>query len=142
MLRLALLLLAAPAFADSVVATRTLRAQTVITQEDLTLVDADLPGALGDPALAYGLETRVAIYAGRPVLPEHLGPPALVQRNQSVTLVYLDGALSISTEGRSLARGSEGDIVKVLNISSRTTVSGRVGPDGAIYVGWDEKNAD
>lgn len=143
MQRLALfLLIATPAAADSVVATRTLRANTVIAPEDLTLVAAELAGALQDPGVAYGLETRVAIYAGRPVCPEDLGPPTLVQRNQTVTLVYATGALAISTEGRALARGSEGDVVQVINIASRTTVSGRVGPDGAIYVGWDDQNAD
>lgn len=137
-----LLLSATPALADSVVATRTLRALTVIGPDDLTLVEADLSGALQDPALAIGMETRVAIYAGRPVQPEDLGSPTLVQRNQLVTLVYLSGTLAISTEGRALARGSEGEIVQSLNLASRTTVSGRVGPDGAIYVGWDDQNED
>lgn len=143
MLRFTLfLLIAAPAAADSVVATRTLRAQTVIAADDLTLVAADLPGALSDPLGAYGLETRVAIYAGRPVRPEDLGQPTLVQRNQTVMLIYATGALAISTEGRALARGSEGEVVQVINLASRTTVSGRVGADGAVYVGWDDKNAD
>jgi flagellar basal body P-ring formation protein FlgA len=135
---LVLFLLAGPALAESVVATRTLRPNTVIGPDDLTIVDAALPGALTDPALALGLETRVAIYAGRPVLPSDLGTPTLVQRNQVVNLVYLAGGLAISTEGRALARGSEGETVRVINLASRTTVSGRVGPDGAVYVGWDK----
>ncbi len=135
---LALLLLAGPALAESVVATRTLRPNTVIGPEDLTIVDAALPGALTDPALALGLETRVAIYAGRPVLQADLGTPTLVQRNQVVSLVYIAGGLAISTEGRALARGSEGETVRVINLASRTTVRGRIGPDGAVYVGWDE----
>lgn len=133
-----LLLLATPALAESVVATRTLRPNTVIGPDDLTVVDAALPGALSDPALALGLETRVAIYAGRPVLQADLGTPTLVQRNQVVSLVYLAGSLAISAEGRALARGSEGETVRVINLASRTTVSGRIGPDGAVYVGWDE----
>ena len=133
-----LLLLATPALAESVVATRTLRPNTVIGPDDLTVVDAALPGALSDPALALGLETRVAIYAGRPVLQSNLGSPTLVQRNQVVSLVYLAGSLAISAEGRALSRGSEGETVRVINLASRTTVSGRIGPDGAVYVGWDE----
>ena len=132
------LLLAAPALAESVVATRTIRAQTVIGPEDLTLVAAELPGALTDPEAALGLEAKVAIYAGRPVMSADLGSPALVQRNQIVTLIYLSGSLAISTEGRALARGSQGDTVRVLNLASRSAVTGRIGPDGAVYVGWDE----
>ncbi len=135
---IAVLALVTPAMAESVVATRTLRAQTVIGPDDLTVVDARLPGALADPELALGLETRVASYAGRPVMPGDLGAPTLVQRNQMVSLVYMAGGLAISTEGRALSRGSEGETVRVINLGSRTTVSGRVGSDGAVYVGLDE----
>jgi flagella basal body P-ring formation protein FlgA len=139
MLRILLILsLAAPAAAESVVATRTIRAKALIAPEDLTLVSAELPGALNDPADAIGQEARVAIYAGKPVRPGDLGPPTLVERNQLVTLVYLSGGLAISTEGRALGRGSEGDALRVMNLGSRNTVTGRVGPDGAVYVGWNE----
>jgi flagellar basal body P-ring formation protein FlgA len=133
-----LLLMSSPAIAESVVATRTIRPQTLIAPEDLTLVAAEVPGALTDPALALGLEARVAIYAGKPVRSGDLRAPTLVERNQTVPLIYLAGGLAISTEGRALARGSDGDMVRVMNLASRTTVNGRVGPDGAVYVGWED----
>ena len=134
----ALLLLTAPALAESLVATRTIRAQSVIAAEDVALVEAALPGALADPGLAIGLEARVAIHAGRPVRAKDLAAPALVERNQLVKLFFLSGGLAIATEGRALARGAEGEVIRALNLASRTTVSGRVGPDGALYVGWTE----
>ena len=138
MLRILILMaLAAPVSAESLVATRTIRAKSVVAPEDLTLVSAELPGALSDPGQAVGLEARVSIYAGKPVRPGDLGPPTLVERTQLVTLVYLSGGLAISAEGRALARGSEGDEVRVMNLGSRNTVSGRVGPDGSVYVGWN-----
>jgi len=138
MLRLvAFLMFAQPAFAESVVATRTIRAKSLIAPEDLTLVSAELPGALGDPALAIGQEARVSIYAGKPVKLGDFGPPTLVQRNQLVTLIYSTGGLSIATEGRALDRGSEGEELRVMNLHSKNTVTGRIGPDGAVYVGWD-----
>ena len=135
---IALLLMAGPVVAESVVATRTIRAQTVIGPEDMALVDAALPGALDDPALAIGLEARVAIYAGRPIRAADIGAPALVDRNQLVRLIYLSGGLAISAEGRVLDRGAEGDVVRAMNLGSRSTVQGRVGPDGAVFVGWNE----
>jgi flagella basal body P-ring formation protein FlgA len=135
---LLLVALATPAMADSLVATRTIRAKALIAAEDLALVSAELPGALTDPIEAVGLEARVAIYAGKPVRPGDLGPPTLVERNQPVKLIYLSGGLAILTEGRALARGSEGDDVRVMNLGSRNTVTGRIGPDGAVYVGWNE----
>jgi flagella basal body P-ring formation protein FlgA len=132
------LMLAGPGLAESVVATRMIPAQSVIGPEDVTLVDAELRGALADPSLAVGQETRVAIYAGKPVRLSDLGAPTLVQRNQVVPLIYRSGGLAISTEGRALARGSEGEVIRIMNLGSRTTVSGRIGPDGAVYVGWED----
>lgn len=135
---LLILALAVPAAAESVVATRTIRAKAMIVPEDLTLVNAELPGALTDLAAAVGQEARVSIYAGKPVRPGDLGPPTLVERNQVVTLIYVAGGLAISTEGRALGRGSAQDTIRVMNLGSRTTVSGRIGPDGAVYVGWND----
>ena len=138
MLRVVIVLaLATPVSAESLVATRTIRARTLVLPEDVTLVGAELPGALSDPAAAVGLEAKVAIYVGKPLHPGDLGPPTLIERNQLVTLVYLSDGLAISTEGRALARGSEGDEVRVMNLGSRNTVTGRIGPDGAVYVGWN-----
>lgn len=130
-----ILLLPGVAQADSLIATRTLRAETVIGFNDFTVVDASIPGALDDPAQAIGLETRVTLYAGRPLKAGDLGPPAIVDRNQVVSLAYGGGGLSILTEGRALARGGVGDVIRVMNLASRTTVSGRIGPDGVVHVG-------
>lgn len=135
---LMIFMLATPVSAESVVATRTIRAKALIALEDLTLVSAELPGALSDPEAAIGQEARVAIYAGKPVRPGDLGPPTLVDRNQVVRLVYVTGGLAISTEGRALGRGSAGDEIRVMNLGSRNTVSGRIGPDGAVFVGWND----
>lgn len=130
-----LLLLPGVAAAESLVAARTIPARSVIAAEDVMLVDADIPGALtgADPAL--GLEARVTIYAGRPVRAGDIGAPALVERNAIVTLVYRTGALSIRAEGRALSRAAAGEVVRVMNLESRTTVSGLVAPDGTILVG-------
>lgn len=131
------LLIAQPVAAESLVATRTIRAQSVIAPDDLTLVDAKVPDALTDPAQAVGQQARITIYAGRPLRLADLGPASVVDRNQVVPLVYLAGGLAITTEGRALARGAEGDVIRVINLGSRTTVSGRVGPDGTVYVGGE-----
>ena len=134
MWRLALLLWPLPALADSLVATRTIRAQRPITTEDITAVVAEIPGALTDPAQAIGQEARVVIYAGRPVLAADLGPAAIVLRNQIVPLAYAAGGLVILTEGRALARGGVGEVIDVMNMASRTRVRGRVGADGVVHV--------
>jgi flagellar basal body P-ring formation protein FlgA len=123
------------AMADSLVATRTIRAQSVVTAEDVTLVAADIPNAMTQVADAVGLEARVAIYAGRPINAADVGPPALVDRNQIVPLAYQSGGLAILTEGRALTRGGVGDVIRVMNLASRSTVTGRVAANGTVVVG-------
>lgn len=135
MWRVIFLCLPGMAMADSVVATRTIRAHSVIQADDLTLVAAAIPNALGNLADAVGLEARVSIYAGRPILASDLGAPAVVDRNQIVQLAYRSGALAILTEGRALARGGVGDVIRVMNLASRNTVSGRIAANGAVLVG-------
>lgn len=122
------------ASAESLLAARNIRPETVLTAADFVLVADTIPGAADHPDLVIGMETRVAIYAGRPILPQDLGPPALVDRNQIVLLHYTTGGLSIQAEGRMLDRGGYGDVVRVMNLSSRTTISGIVEPDGSIRV--------
>jgi flagellar basal body P-ring formation protein FlgA len=135
-MRLLLLALLAttPAQADSLIATHTIRPQTILTSADFAVVDADIPGALTDPAAAIGLEARVTLYAGRPISVDDVGRAAVVERNQTVALIYRSGGLSILTEGKALARGGPGDIIKVMNLTSRTTVMGIIGLDGTVAV--------
>jgi flagellar basal body P-ring formation protein FlgA len=123
------------ALADAVVATRTLRANTVIGAEDVALSDRIAPpGAASAPEDVVGLEARVTLYAGRPIPLSAVGPPALVERNQVVTLVFQRGGLEIRAEGRALGRGGEGDSIRIMNLASRNTVTGWVAGDGQIHV--------
>ncbi len=131
---LALALLALPAAAETLVATRTIRAQAIIEPQDLTFAAIATPGALDDPSDVVGMEARVVLYAGRPIRPGDIGPPAIVERNQIVALVFRQGPLTIAAEGRALARGGAGDMIRVMNLASRGTVTGIVDPDGSVSV--------
>lgn len=125
---------AAPASAESLVAARAIAAKTVLDAADIRLAETEIPGALADPAAAIGMEARVTIYAGRPVLPGDLGPPALVERNDIVRLSFEAGGLAIDTEGRALDRGALGERIRVMNLASRAVVSGAVAGPAAVSV--------
>ncbi|MFN4058278.1 MAG: flagellar basal body P-ring formation chaperone FlgA [Roseinatronobacter sp.] len=129
-----LMALAAPVQADTLVATRLIRAATVIGPDDVAPGPSAVIGAARDAAQVVGLEARVAIYPGRPVRLADLGPAAAVERNEIVQLVFRRGALSIVTEGRALARGAIDDVVPVMNLASRTTVQGVIRYPGLIEV--------
>jgi flagella basal body P-ring formation protein FlgA len=64
-----------------------------------------------------------------------IGPPALVERNSIVRMNYSRGPLRIVTDGRALDRAAVGETVRVMNLSSKQTVTGTVAPDGSIEVG-------
>lgn len=131
---LMLTLVAAPAAAEVVVATRTIPARSLIAAEDLALRDQDVPGAVANPEEIIGMEARVALYANRPIRPGDIGFPATVERNQMITLVYQGTNLLITTDGRAMERAGPGDAIRVMNLASRTTVTAIIGADGAAYV--------
>lgn len=131
---LAAALLAFPALADTVIATRTIRANQILTELDVTSTAGDLETGFSRLSDVIGQEARVAIYAGRPVLAGDIGPPAVIDRNQIVPLRYNAHGISISTEGRALERGAIGDRIRVMNLGSRATLFGQILDDGTIEV--------
>ena len=132
-LLLLVLLACSPARADRVEAVRVIRAHEIIAPEDVVVRDA--PEAVG-PSLGeiIGKEARVALYPGRPIRTGDVTTPAVIERNQMVPLVYTSGGLRIEAEGRALARAGPGDYIRVMNLASRTTVTGRVTANGQIEV--------
>jgi flagella basal body P-ring formation protein FlgA len=129
-----LCLLASPLAAETIVAARTIPAQTLIGPDDLLLRDITIAGGETDPLLFVGMESRVALYAGRPIRAGDVGFPAVVERNQIIPLIFQRSGLTIATEGRSLARAGPGEMIRIMNLGSRSTVTARIGQDGVAYV--------
>lgn len=121
-----LFLFALPTQADTLVAAGPIRAMSLIGPADLTLVEGDTPGALGEVDAAIGMEARVNLYPGRPIRAADLQPPAVVERNDIITLQFNHGGLLIVTEGRAMDRAGVGERIRVINLSSRTTVTATV----------------
>lgn len=126
--------LSTPAIADMVIPARTIRANAIITEFDVTLSQGELASGFDRLHDVIGQETRVVLYAGRPIRIDDIGPPAIVTRNQIVSLSFAGRGLRIVTEGRALERGAVGDNVRIMNLSSRATLFGQVMPDGTIQV--------
>ena len=122
------------AFAESWVAATVIRPGDIIGPAHLARSVEDVQGALPTHVEILGLEARTLLYKGRPIGPSDIGPPAVVERNAIVGLLYQRGNLRISAEGRALGRGAVGDRIRVMNLASRTTVTGTVGQDGLVHV--------
>ena len=63
-----------------------------------------------------------------------LAKPDLVQRDQTVTLIFQSGGLYLTIRGKALEGGTEGDVVSVLNLQSKRTVTGTVIGRGQVSI--------
>ena len=120
--------------AEVLVATRIIPANTVISAEDIMFRDLNAAGASTDPALIIGMEARKSIFAGRPILTSDVGVPAVVERNQIIELVFQSNGLRIKTDGRALDRAGPGELVRVMNLSSRSIVTASIDERGVGFV--------
>ena len=120
--------------AETVVPIKTIRAHSKISETDVALRSLVNSRAYDRIADVVGQEAKITLYAGKPILFDDIGPPALIDRNQIVLLEYKAAGLVIATEGRALQRGGAGDRIRIMNLDSRTTVFGVVQADGSVRV--------
>ncbi len=107
-------------------AARHLRAGTVLHASDLVSEDS----AHDAFAALVGMEVKRTVYAGAVINHSNIGPPTLIERNAIVSLEFERGPLLITTEGRALDAGAEGDMVRVMNLASKIILSAQVvGPN-------------
>lgn len=131
-----MLAMVSPAAAqETVIAAGTIRGATLIGPSDVSVIEGETPGALSDIADAIGMEARINLYPGRPIRPGDLRPPAVVERNEIVSLRYNYGGLLVMTEGRALDRAAEGEALRVINLASRQTVTATATGPGLVTVG-------
>src|SRR6266446_10597487 len=122
---------------EAAVLARGIERNEVIKSSDVAIerrpkseVGAD--GATRDRAV--GMQARRQLRAGQAVKLADLAKPDLVQRDQSVTLIYDTPGLYLTIRGKALDGGTEGDVVNVLNLQSKRTLSGVVTGRGQVSV--------
>jgi flagella basal body P-ring formation protein FlgA len=83
---------------------------------------------------AVGMQMRRPVHAGQPLRAADLVKPDLVQRDQAVAIIFQTAGLYLTTRGKALDNGTEGDVVSVLNIQSKRTVTGTVTGRGQVTI--------
>jgi flagella basal body P-ring formation protein FlgA len=81
-----------------------------------------------------GMQARRQLRVGQALKTADLAKPDLVTRDQTVTLVYESTGLYLTIRGKALEGGTEGDVVSVLNLQSKRTVSGVVIGRGQVSI--------
>lgn len=90
-----------------------------------------------DPAnrdRVIGMQTRRQMRAGQALRTTDLTKPDLVVRDQAVTLIYQAAGIYLTVRGKATEAGTEGDVVSVLNLQSKRTVTGVVVARGQVSV--------
>jgi flagellar basal body P-ring formation protein FlgA len=83
---------------------------------------------------AVGMQARRQLRTGQAIRAADLSKPDLVQRDQTVTMIYEAAGLYLTVRGKALDGGTEGDVVSVLNLQSKRTVTGTVIGRGQVMI--------
>jgi flagella basal body P-ring formation protein FlgA len=117
---------------DAVTVTRPVERGEVLKASDLAVLrrpKTDSGVLTGLDAVA-GLAARRALRPGQPLAPIDVMKPEIVQRNDSVTIVFQAPGVTLTLRGQAHDAGALGDTIGVLNMESKRVVQAVVsGPD-------------
>ncbi len=95
---------------------------------------AEVTGEAAVRDKAIGMQLRHPMRAGSPLRFADLAKPDLVQRDQSVVVIYRTPGIYLTTRGKALENGAEGDVVNVMNLTSKRTLTGVVTGRGQVTI--------
>ncbi len=95
---------------------------------------AEIGGDAASRDKAIGMQVRRPMRATQALRSADLVKPDLVQRDQNITLIYQSAGLYLTTRGKALDNGTEGDTVNVLNPQSNRTITGVVTGRGQVTI--------
>jgi len=90
-----------------------------------TVADADV--LIGKTPVRY-------VDAGSPVRVRDITAPQLVARGDEVMVQFTQGTLILTTRGKAMQPGAEGDVIRVVNLSSNQSVRGLITGDKQVRV--------
>ncbi len=121
---------------DTVMVEHPVERGEVLKASDLTVArrpKAEGP-AITDINAAAGLAARHQLRPGQPLHEADLMKPAIVQRNDMVTIVYEAPGFTLTLRGQAQDAGALGDTISVANVQSKRVVQGIVTGPGRVTV--------
>ena len=122
---------------EAAIVTRNVERNDVLKSSDVITErrpKAEVGGDAATRTRALGMQMRKQLRAGQVIKVADLGKPDLVQRDDNVTLIYESTGLYLTVRGKAVEAGTEGDVVNVLNLQSKRTVSGVVIGRGQVAI--------
>jgi flagellar basal body P-ring formation protein FlgA len=123
---------------DAVTVDRPVERGELLQASDLSVVRRPKAesGALVETSAAVGLAARRPLQPGQPIHAADLMKPEIVQRSDTVTLVYEAPGLVLTLRGKAQDSGALGDTIGVLNDQTKRVVQGVVSaPDRVTVAG-------
>ena len=126
----------APAAAPVPVLARAIAKGELLAADDFTIEPRSAAQARGGiPAReAMGKEAARNLPVGTVLRATDVIVPRLVRRGEPVTINVRSGGLTIATAGRALGSGANGDLVRVVSLSTNRTLDGVVEGPSAVRV--------
>ena len=116
----------------------TLKNGDIIGKADIDFIDVMQKDVQRDYMITeeslYGMTPRRMVMTGKPIRDMELENPQIVSRGAPVTLVYKDGAMTLSARGKSMQGGARGDLVRVINMNSNRSLEGIITAENEITV--------
>ena len=117
---------------------RALRRGEVIEQGDLDWAemraDRIRRPAIDDPVDIVGQAARRTLRAGQPLYASDLRAPVIVAKGSNVTMTYRTKAMVLTTIGKALEDGGQGEAIRVLNTQTNTVIDATVEGSGMVVV--------
>jgi flagellar basal body P-ring formation protein FlgA len=124
--------------ADAMLLTRTLARGDIVKPSDLAIERRPKAEITGDVVVsiddAVGMAVRQPLRAGQPIRRADLMKPEIIRRDETVTLIYEVPGILLTTRGKAVESGAEGDVINVLNVQSKRTIQGTVSGPGRVTI--------
>lgn len=116
---------------------RSIATGEIVQPQDLVwgkaaLAPADAPS---DAEAVIGLAARRPLRAGAAVGARDVSAPQVVKANETVTLTFESGGVSLALQAKALSGGAVGETISVQNVTSKKTVQAVVVGPGQAAVG-------
>ncbi len=123
---------------EAVVTNRTIARGEIVRAGDFQVerrpradLTADVPTSIAE---VVGRAARQPLRPGQPVRRTDLVKPEMVKRDENVSIIFHVPGMTLSSRGKALEAGGEGDIINVLNPQSKRTVQGVVTGPGRVDI--------
>lgn len=79
-----------------------------------------------------GMTPRRTLTAGTPIKENDLEHPRLISRGDTVTVIYTQGPLRLTSSAKAMQHGAHGDLIRLHNPSSNRRIDGHVSGDNEV----------